>query len=121
MPEQAEAAIVNVTSIVAIAPGTRFSDLCSEQKLHSYTLSLRHKLAGTAVKVFELMPPLVNTEFSAEIDGHKGIAPSVVAEELLTGLQQDNFEIRVGQTEEFYKFYLSLLQTFKALEQPVIL
>ncbi len=106
--KQAEAAIVNVTSIVAIAPGTRLATYAaSKAALHSYTLSLRHKLAGTAVKVFELMPPLVNTEFSAEIDGHKGIAPSVVAEELAKGLQQDNFEIRVGQTEEFYKFYLS--------------
>jgi uncharacterized oxidoreductase len=106
--KQPEAAIVNVTSIVAIAPGTRLATYAaSKAALHSYTLSLRHKLADTSVKVFELMPPLVNTEFSAEIDGHKGIAPSVVAEELVNGLQQDNFEIRVGQTEEFYKFYLS--------------
>lgn len=115
--KQAEAAIVNVTSIVAIAPGTRLATYAaSKAALHSYTLSLRHKLADTSVKVFELMPPLVNTEFSAEIDGHKGIAPSVVAEELVKGFQQDNFEIHVGQTEEFYKFYLSSpAEAFKAL------
>jgi len=106
--KQSEAAIVNVTSIVAIAPGARLATYAaSKAALHSYTLSLRFKLADTSVKVFELMPPLVNTEFSAEIDGHKGIAPSVVAEELVRGLQQDNFEIRVGQTEEFYKFHQS--------------
>ena len=115
--KQPEAAIVNVTSIVAIAPGVRLATYAaSKAALHSYTLSLRYKLADTSVKVFELMPPLVNTEFSAEIDGHKGIAPSVVAEELVRGLQQDNFEIRVGQTEDFYKFYLSSpAEAFQAL------
>jgi uncharacterized oxidoreductase len=105
---QASAAIVNVTSIVAIAPGARLATYAaSKAALHSYTLSLRHSLAGTSVKVFELLPPLVDTEFSTEIGGHKGIKPVVVAEDLLKGLKADVLEIRVGQTEEFYKFYLS--------------
>lgn len=105
---QASAAIVNVTSIVAIAPGARLATYAaSKAALHSYTLSLRHSLAGTSVKVFELLPPLVDTEFSTAIGGHKGIKPVVVAEELLKGLKADVLELRVGQTEEFYKFYLS--------------
>lgn len=105
---QASAAIVNVTSIVAIAPGARLATYAaSKAALHSYTLSLRYSLAGTPVKVFELLPPLVDTEFSTEIGGHKGIKPVVVAEGLLKGLKEDVMEIRVGQTEEFYKFYLS--------------
>jgi uncharacterized oxidoreductase len=49
----------------------------------------------------------VDTEFSVEIDGHKGIKPVVVAEALLNSLEADHLEIRVGQTEEFYRFYLS--------------
>jgi uncharacterized oxidoreductase len=111
---QASAAIVNVTSIVAIAPGARLATYAaSKAALHSYTLSLRHSLAGTSVKVFELLPPLVDTEFSTEIGGHKGIKPVVVAEDLLKGLKADVLEIRVGQTEEFYKFYLS------SPEQPI--
>jgi uncharacterized oxidoreductase len=105
---QPDAAIVNVTSIVAIAPGARLATYAaSKAALHSYTLSLRYSLAKTNVKVFELMPPLVDTEFSTEIGGHKGIKPVVVAEALLKGLEADDLEIRVGQTEEFYRFYLS--------------
>jgi uncharacterized oxidoreductase len=105
---QTSAAIVNVTSIVAIAPGARLATYAaSKAALHSYTLSLRHSLAGTSVKVFELLPPLVDTEFSTEIGGHNGIKPVVVAEDLLKGLKEDVLEIRVGQTEAFYKFYLS--------------
>jgi uncharacterized oxidoreductase len=105
---QPAAAIVNVTSIVAIAPGARLPTYAaSKAALHSYTLSLRHLLTGTSVKVFELLPPLVDTEFSSEIAGHKGIKPVVVAEALLDGLEADNPEIRVGQTEAFYRLYLS--------------
>jgi uncharacterized oxidoreductase len=106
---QPESAIVNVTSIVAIAPGARLATYAaSKAALRSYTISLRHALArDTNIKVFELLPPLVDTEFSKEIDGHKGIKPSVVAEALLNSLEADHLEIRVGQTEEFYRFYLS--------------
>jgi len=105
---QPEAAIVNVTSIVAIAPSVRLPTYAaSKAALHSYTLSLRYLLAETSVKVFELMPPLVDTEFSAGVNGHKGIKPVIVAEALLEGLEADNVEIRVCQTEEFYRFYLS--------------
>jgi uncharacterized oxidoreductase len=105
---QPSAAIVNVSSIVAFAPGARLATYAaSKAALHSYTQSLRFTLAKTNVKVFELMPPLVDTEFSVEIDGHKGIKPVVVAEALLNSIEADHLEIRVGQTEEFYRFYLS--------------
>jgi uncharacterized oxidoreductase len=105
---QPSAAIVNVSSIVAFVPGARLATYAaSKAALHSYTQSLRYTLANTNVKVFELMPPLVDTTFSVEIDGHKGIKPVVVAEALLNSLEADHLEIRVGQTEEFYRFYLS--------------
>ena len=105
---QPEAAIVNVSSIVAFAPGARLATYsASKAALHSYTQSLRHLLKSTNVKVFELMPPLVDTEFSTGINGHLGIKPVVVAEALLDGLKADRFEIRVAGTEDFYKLFLS--------------
>jgi uncharacterized oxidoreductase len=64
-------------------------------------------LAETSVKVFELMPPLVDTEFSAEIGGKNGIPPAQVADEFIAGLQNDTYEIRVAGTEQFYRLYLS--------------
>jgi uncharacterized oxidoreductase len=108
LKRQPAAAIVNVTSIVAFAPGARLATYsASKAALHSYTQALRHLLQSTNVKVFDLMPPLVDTEFSTEIDGHKGIKPIVVAEELVKALKEDRFEIRVAGTEDFYKFFLS--------------
>lgn len=109
LKSQEEAAVVNVSSIVAYSPHAllpTYSD--SKAAVHSYTLSLRHTLANdTAIKVFELMPPMVNTEFSKDIGGEHGMLANEVAEELITAIENDVYEIQVGQTAEFRKFYLS--------------
>ena len=114
LKNQNEAAIVNVSSIAAFVPGHYLPTYAaSKAALHSYSLSLRLTLRDTAVKVFELMPPLVNTDFSAEIGGAKGIAPSVLAEDLADAMANDRFEIRTGQTEDLYR--LSLADPAQAL------
>ncbi|WP_316771408.1 SDR family oxidoreductase [Pedobacter frigiditerrae] len=108
LKQQEEAAIVNVSSVVAYVPGiTLPTYAASKAAVHSYTTSLRLSLENTSVKVFELFPPLVNTEFSKEIGGHNGIEPLQVAEELLEGLKNDEFEIRVGDTAKIYDLFLS--------------
>jgi len=113
--KQPQAAIVNVSSIVAFAPGSRLATYAATKAaLHSYSLSLRVALKPAGIKVFELMPPLVNTEFSAEIGGQNGIPAAQVASEFLEALAADNYEIRVANTESLYQLYLSSPQ--QALE-----
>lgn len=108
LKKQEEAAIVNVSSIVAFLPGSLVGYSASKAALHSYTQSLRMALEDTSsIKVFELMPPLVDTEFSKEIGGSRGISPKQVAEEFFNAWQTNDFEIRVGQTEQLYQLYLS--------------
>lgn len=105
---QPSAAIVNVTSVVAIAPGHRLPTYAaSKAALHSYTQSLRITLEKTPVLVFELMPPLVDTELSAPIGGHNGIPPQTVADGLLDALEKDEFEIHVGQTADLFQLFRS--------------
>ncbi|AXY76005.1 SDR family NAD(P)-dependent oxidoreductase [Paraflavitalea soli] len=109
LQKQPEAAIVNVSSIVTFAPNHVISSYsASKAALHSYSQSLRIALAKTSkVKVFELMPPLVDTEFSEGIGGSKGIPPSAVADALVSALQKDEYEIHVGGTADLYKLFLS--------------
>ena|SRR6218665_1315809 len=108
LKSQENAAIVNVSSVVAFVPGALATYSASKAALHSYTRYIRLALSKeTNVKVFELMPPLVDTEFSAPIGGKNGISPTVVAEQFVAGLENDNFEIRVGNTEDIYKLFLS--------------
>ena len=120
--QQAEAAIVNVSSVVAFVPGSIATYSASKAALHSYTQSLRFELAQTYphIKVFELMPPLINTEFSKPIGGEKGMAPHLVAEDLGKGLQNDDYELRVGDTENIYRLYLSSPEKAFLAMHPVI-
>lgn len=110
LKQENNSAVVNVSSIVAFAPGSHvptYSD--SKAALHSYTQLLRHELAkDTTVKVFELMPPLVNTDFSVEIGGREnGIPASEVADSFVKGLLEDTYEIRVGNTEVLYSNFFA--------------
>ena len=108
LSRQPEAAVVNVSSVVALVPGSSAPTYsASKAALHSYTQSLRIALKDTTVKVFELMPPLVNTDFSQEIGGANGIHPSIVAADLLSALEEDRYQIHVGQTEYMYQLSLS--------------
>lgn len=108
LSKQTEAAIVNVSSIVSFAPSINIPGYsATKAALHSYTQALRFTLQDTGIKVFELMPPLVNTAFSSEIGGENGIPPQVVADELLASLEKDVYEIHVAGTADFYKLFLS--------------
>jgi len=117
LKKQNAAAIVNVSSLVAIVPGKLATYSATKAALHSYTLSLRIALGRSSkVKVFELMPPLTDTELSALINGKNGIPPSKVAEDFIAGLANDTYEIRVGRTQEIYDLYLkSPAEALKAL------
>ena len=101
--KSAEAAVVNVSSILALVPHSTIPTYsASKAALHSYTQSLRFSLKDTSIKVFELMPPLVNTDFSKEIGGENGIAPSQVADDLISAFENDSYEIHVGDTAHIY-------------------
>jgi len=104
LQQQPHAAIVNVSSITAYAPGLHIPTYsASKAALHSYSKILRLSLKDTGIQVFELMPPLVNTDFSAGIGGANGIAPSVVAEDLLQSMEQDIYSIHTGNTAKIYE------------------
>lgn len=105
LQQQKTSAIVNVSSIAALAPNLKIATYsASKAALHSYTQSLRLALQDTGIKVFELMPPLVNTDFSASIGGKEnGISPVEVANDLLKAFDDETFEIHVGQTAAIFE------------------
>lgn len=106
---QEEAAVVNVTSI-SVFNSHKFLPTYGATKaaLHSYTVALRYTYAENKnMQIYEVYPPLVNTEFSAEIGGANGIPPSEVADELLIGLEKNQFDVPVGDTKRFFQAALA--------------
>jgi uncharacterized oxidoreductase len=106
-----EGAIVNVSSVVAfVANGVVPTYSASKAALHSYTQSLRYSLSKTSnIKVFELMPPLVDTDFSSAIGGSNG---------LLDAFEQDIYEIHTGNTAYIYNLTRTAPdEAFKILNQ----
>lgn len=110
--QQEEAAVVNVSSI-AVFRSNKYLPTYSASKaaLHSYTQGLRDTFSeNEKLNVYELYPPLVNTEFSAEIGGVNGIPPSEVADALFIALEKNNFEIPVGDTKKIHELVIPITE-----------
>ena len=64
---QPRAAIVNVSSALAMMPACIVPTYCATKAaLHSYTQSLRQQLKQTSIQVIEIIPPAVQTELHGE-------------------------------------------------------
>lgn len=91
------AAIVNVTSALAITPKRSSPVYCaSKAGLRSFTRALRYALAGTGVRVLEVLPPLVRTAMTEGRAGRRALAPERVALETLAALRADHEEVFVA-------------------------
>jgi len=99
--QRESAAIVNVSSGLALVPKQTASIYCaSKAALHSFSKTLRWQLEGTAVKVFEVLPSIVDTAMTAG-RGRAKISPDRLAEEFWRGFQRDRFEMRIGLVKLF--------------------
>jgi uncharacterized oxidoreductase len=96
---QSQAAIVNVTSGLAIAPRAGGSVYCATKAgLRSYTQALRHLLKDSNIGVIEALPPVVDTKMTAGRSSRK-ISPTACAAEIVAGIRNDKAEINVGMVK----------------------
>ncbi|REE78687.1 putative oxidoreductase [Paenibacillus taihuensis] len=91
------AAIINVTSGLAFTP-LAIAPIYSATKaaLHSFTVSLRHQLAGTSVEVIEVAPPAVNTDLGGTGLHVHGEPLDAFADGIFNGLEEGKEEIGYG-------------------------
>ncbi|SHN50006.1 SDR family oxidoreductase [Erythrobacter sanguineus] len=93
-----EAAIVNVTSGLAIAPAARQPVYCATKAgLRFYTLALREQLKGTGIRVIEALPPVVDTQMN---DGNpmKKMSPEACARQIIAAIERGRDEANIGMT-----------------------
>lgn len=102
--QKTEAAVVNVSSIAVFRSHKMLPTYsASKAALHGYTEALRQTYEEQEnVQIYEVYPPLVNTDFSAEIGGANGIPPSEVADELFLALAKNQYDIPVGDSKHFF-------------------
>lgn len=104
LQQQPTAAILNVTSGLAFTPLASMPVYCAAKAgLHSFSMSLRYQLRDTSVRVFEVIPPAVQTEFSdvGGYDNSKDNAMNVedFVRDLLQTIEQDQYEVGIGMAE----------------------
>ena len=98
---QEHPAIVNVTSGLAFVPLARVPIYCATKAgLHSFTLSLRHQLAHTPIRVVEIVPPAVNTDLGGPGLHTFGVPVGEFADAVVARLRAGDLEIPYGFSAE---------------------
>jgi uncharacterized oxidoreductase len=103
--KQKGAAIVNVSSGLGFIPIAFMPVYCATKAaLHCFSVCLRRQLKDTPVKVFEIIPPAVETDlgkdaFREDNGGYHGIKPAELAAEVLPAMAKDQYEIPVGEAK----------------------
>jgi len=102
LKKQKDAAIMNVSSGLAFVPFP-ISPVYSATKagIHFYTQSLRVQLKKTNIKVFELAPPLTNTDLQnaftpEDMKGTQAMETAKMVEYAIKGFGKNTLEIRPG-------------------------
>ncbi|OGA44266.1 MAG: hypothetical protein A3G24_15070 [Betaproteobacteria bacterium RIFCSPLOWO2_12_FULL_62_13] len=99
LAQRPSAAIVNVSSGLALVPKEVAAMYCaSKAALHSFSKALRWQLESTNVRVFEVLPPLVETAMTAG-RGKGKISAAQLAEEFWEGFKADRYEMLIGKTK----------------------
>ena len=106
LKQQAHAAIINVSSGLAFSPMADVPVYCaSKAALHSFTLSLRHQLKQSTVRVIEIAPPIVDTGLgggtrSAGTATRNMMSAEQFATEAITQLEAGKDEVLIGISAE---------------------
>ena len=67
--------------------------------LHSLARSLRAELADTQIRVFEVLPPVVENDLEQGLEVPK-IPPSAIVDAIVAGVERDREEIPVGRVKQ---------------------
>lgn len=97
LESNSNAAIVNVTSALAIVPKI-VAPIYSANKagLHIFTKTLRLQLK--TIKVFEIIPSLVDTAMTKG-RGKNKISPEKLVDEFITAFKNNTYEVRIGKVK----------------------
>ena len=92
-------AIVNISSGLAISPKKSAPVYCgTKAAVHNFTKALRYQLELTGIKVFEILPPLIDTPMT-EGRGKNKISAEQLVREFIRDFKNDRHESYIGKTK----------------------
>ena len=96
--------IINVSSGLGFVLIAAMAVYCATKAgTHLFTVSLRHQLKDSLIKVFEIIPPAMDSDLGKGATGdseeYRGIPPSEVAAAVLKGLKKNEYEIAIGEAK----------------------
>ncbi|MBA8879168.1 SDR family oxidoreductase [Phyllobacterium myrsinacearum] len=100
--QQEQAVLINISSGLAFSPMADVPVYCATKAaIHSFTLSLRHQLKSTGIRVVEIAPPIVDTDLgggtrSGGTTSRIMVSPEEFATEALAQLKAGKDEVLVG-------------------------
>jgi uncharacterized oxidoreductase len=118
LEKNTETAIVNITSGVAYLPMPSLPVYSATKSgLQSFTISLRESLRQTKIKVFEALPPLVETQMTENLIGYgknmKKMSAEHCAKAIVKGIEDNCYTIKVGSSKSLFwgsKLFPSIVQ-----------
>ena len=102
-------ALINVSSGLGFVPMARMPVYCaSKAGMHAFSMAMRVQLGKVGVKVFEIVPPMVDTALNpggrAKRGGFRaGLGAGEFVAAVMRGLENDTPEIGYGMTSGFAK------------------
>ena len=97
LQENKNAAIVNVSSGLGLVPKMQAPVYCGTKAgIHIFSKSLRYQLEK--VKVFEIIPPIVDTNMTKG-RGNGKITADQLVEEFVKAFAKDEFEVNIGKVK----------------------
>ncbi|HEX7669681.1 MAG TPA: SDR family NAD(P)-dependent oxidoreductase [Polyangiaceae bacterium] len=102
-------AIINVSSGLGFVPAAKMPVYSATKAgMHAFSMALRHQLSRVGIKVFEVVPPMVDTELNPEGRAKRGgFRADLTAETfvlaVMKAIEEDTFEIGYGMTQGMLK------------------
>jgi uncharacterized oxidoreductase len=119
-----QTAIINVSSGLGFVPAARMPVYsASKAGIHTYSMALRKQLSPIGIKVYEIVPPAVDTELNPLGRAKRGhfkanLSATTFVEAVMRQLESDTFEIGYGMSAGFINASRAELdQRFEAMNQ----
>jgi uncharacterized oxidoreductase len=106
--QQKQSAIVNISSGLAFTPLAAVPVYCATKAaIHSLSLSMRHQLQNTPIRIFEIAPPMVATALAGRRhrpeDAEYYMSVEDVAQGVLQAIERDIYEVALGAATHLHR------------------